>query len=654
MDYQDLFVPWEGWHVVDRIGRGGFGSVYAIERFQCGIREQAAMKVISIPQIPDEINNMINAGYDPYSITQRYDTVTNMIMDEYKWMAEMRGNSNIVYCDNYEIVKQSNGFGRDIYIKMELLTPLHKAKDRVDTDAAVIRFGIEMCNALEACQKKNIIHRDIKPENIFVSCDGTFKLGDFGIARKIEKTTRGTVGKGTYQFMAPEVKHGQEYGATVDIYSLGLVMHWLLNCQRCPFLTISASAPTFGEEQEALEKRFSGEKIPTPVNGSEMLKGIVLKACAFNPEDRYQSAREMRKDLMGALDDIQERWIVVPNIVSNIEPNNQNEEGRTVGPFFAPTQPEEPYVSGGTVGPIFPYKEEWDIEEPSDIPAMKLKWKVVIIVALLAVLCILVLCCVISNSYIKCKIFGHKWDLMTCTSPKRCAVCEATEGTALGHKWSAATCTQPKQCEVCEATDGVALGHKWSAATYDTPKTCSECGATEGRVKPKPLSEFKLSAAVGKVWIRGTEPYFEGNYHTKADAPDCWKDWSKPGYTGGTIKDNKGNTYSYGIHIDGWDACDYYYEIRLDGKYKTFSGVCACPEKNATIFGHVYDSNQKYTKYFEVYGDGELLFTSTTMRYDYKPQSFKIDVTGVNVLKILYPANGGPNETATIYDGMLS
>ena len=68
-----------------------------------------------------------------------------------------------------------------------LLTPLYQhLREHPLSEEDVIRLGIDLCRALEICQKYNIIHRDIKPENIFYSEQGSFKLGDFGIARQLE------------------------------------------------------------------------------------------------------------------------------------------------------------------------------------------------------------------------------------------------------------------------------------------------------------------------------------------------------------------------------------------------------------------------------------------------------------------------------------
>ena len=75
---------------------------------------------------------------------------------------------------------------------------------------------------------------------------------------------------------------------------------------------------------------------------------------------------------------------------------------------------------------------------------------------------------------------NHDWKDATCTAPKTCSVCGATEGSALGHSWKDATCTEPKTCSACGATEGEALGHTWKDATCTEPKTCSVCSAKEG------------------------------------------------------------------------------------------------------------------------------------------------------------------------------
>ena len=301
-----ITLPWPGWEIVEIIGAGGFGTVYEIvRRNESGSEEHAALKIVSVPHERDEINSLRMEGYDDASIADRYKEYANRINKEYYLQKELKGNSHIVSVEDNKIVPHKDGLGQDIFIRMELLHTMREIlnKKRISSDAEVIRLGKEMCEALIVCQGRSIIHRDIKPDNIFRNDTGDWKLGDFGIARTMEHTTTATKA-GTYGFMAPEVYHGEKYSREVDIYSLGMVLYWLLNNRRKPFLPTD-HIPKPSEEEAARIKRFSGKyPIPEPLNGSAGLKRIVLKACSFNPKDRYASAREMYKDLLAVESEI--------------------------------------------------------------------------------------------------------------------------------------------------------------------------------------------------------------------------------------------------------------------------------------------------------------------------------------------------------------
>ena len=165
----------------------------------------------------------------------------------------------------------------------------------LEKDSGVIRLGMDICRALMLCEQKYIIHRDIKPENVMVSSFGNFKLCDFGISRVLDHTTNATKA-GTPLYWAPEVVRMEKYGQTVDIYSLGIMMYEMLNNRRVPF--IRADEPITAKKiDEAMDRRQRGEQVPPPANGHPELKRIVLKACAYRPQDRYASAEEMYADL---------------------------------------------------------------------------------------------------------------------------------------------------------------------------------------------------------------------------------------------------------------------------------------------------------------------------------------------------------------------
>lgn len=320
--------PWDGWDIIETLGRGSYGSVYKITRTQYGVTELAAMKVISIPNNPDMIENDYSCGYDKESIKNKYKSYLDVVLNEYQLMMKIKGCTNVVRCDDISVVPHEDEIGWDVYIRMEYLTPTEKKLSGKVSDATIIRLGMDLCSALNVCDKANIIHRDIKPSNILVNQEGDFKLGDFGVSRVLnDEDTYGTKGIGTYNFMAPEVYNGEKYGKAADIYSLGMVMYWLLNDKTFPFLT-AGKAPTAQETAAARQRRFNGEELPRPTGGTDELVSIVLKACSFNPKDRYSSAKEMWNEL----NDIIYRFTSRPDktVVPDIETTVPSAEKTTI------------------------------------------------------------------------------------------------------------------------------------------------------------------------------------------------------------------------------------------------------------------------------------------------------------------------------------
>ena len=288
---------WPGWETVRVIGSGGFGKVYEIRKIDDAGEFHSALKVISIPRSPEDYHAYVDDGYDEDSITTIFKTQIEDVVAEFKMMAQFKGTSNIVSYEDHMIVPHEDGFGWDILIRMELLTSLPEYYRQTEwTIEKTIKLGMDICRALELCAQKNIIHRDVKPQNIFVNEFGNFKLGDFGVARTMDHTTRATKA-GAYGYMAPEVELRKPYNTTADIYSLGLVLCWLLNERRLPFLPLPPAVPSAAENEKAQDKRLSGEVFPDPVNGNAVINSIILKACSADPSERYPSATDMREAL---------------------------------------------------------------------------------------------------------------------------------------------------------------------------------------------------------------------------------------------------------------------------------------------------------------------------------------------------------------------
>jgi len=136
-----------------------------------------------------------------------------------------------------------------------------------------------------------------------VSSFGDFKLGDFGISRKLETTKISLSLKGTPNYMAPEIKASKDCDATVDIYSLGLVLYKLLNNNRLPFLDPHSQTIRYQDQEAAIERRISGEALSVPVNASSQLAQVILTACAYDPTNRFQTPTSFKQALGAAKED---------------------------------------------------------------------------------------------------------------------------------------------------------------------------------------------------------------------------------------------------------------------------------------------------------------------------------------------------------------
>lgn len=289
---------WPQWETVELIGSGSFGKVYKAVREEMGNQYFSAIKVMQIPSDQSEVKDLQRSGMDMGSIRSYYEDMIRNLLNEIQIMESLKSANNIVGIEDHQVVKIADGFGWIIYIRMELLTDLGGYLEQHTMSAEeVAQMGMDLCLALTACEKVNIIHRDIKIDNVFINEFGSFKLGDFGISKQLEKTQSAVSQKGTNMYMAPEVFRGEHYDQTVDIYSLGIMMYRLLNDGRFPFMPPVSQPLQYNDTQRALERRLSGEIMTDPCNADPVLAQIIRKACEYQPEKRFQSAGELQRAL---------------------------------------------------------------------------------------------------------------------------------------------------------------------------------------------------------------------------------------------------------------------------------------------------------------------------------------------------------------------
>src|SRR5580693_1073252 len=186
------------------------------------------------------------------------------------------------------------------YIVMEYVDGV-TLRDIVHTDGPLpprraIEIIADACQALNFSHQNGIIHRDVKPANIMISSTNAVKVMDFGIARAIadsgNSVTQTAAVIGTAQYLSPEQARGDSVDARSDVYSLGCVLYEMLTGEP-PF---TGDSPVSVAYQHVREDPIPPSQRHPGISAD--LDAVVLKALAKNPENRYQTAAEMRSDLV--------------------------------------------------------------------------------------------------------------------------------------------------------------------------------------------------------------------------------------------------------------------------------------------------------------------------------------------------------------------
>src|SRR6266498_3022424 len=151
----------------------------------------------------------------------------------------------------------------------------------------------EVAGALAVAHARGIVHRDVKPGNVMLTTEGKVKVMDFGIARAtaVPSITQTSAVVGTAQYIAPEQAQGLEVDGRTDVYALGCCLYEMVTGQ-VPFSGPTPVAIAYRHvREEPTPPRALNPDVPPP------LERVCLKAMAKRPEDRYQTAAEMQRDL---------------------------------------------------------------------------------------------------------------------------------------------------------------------------------------------------------------------------------------------------------------------------------------------------------------------------------------------------------------------
>ncbi len=270
------------------------------------------VKIISVPASQTQLDALLLTGAYPNAeaALDYFKTLADEIVDEVGTLKKLSEMEGFLPYEDLQLVPMEDQTGFDIYLLSPYRRTLTKYFVRSPmTHLSAINLGLDLCGALAVCRRSGYLCVDLKPNNVFVTQDQEFRIGDIGFVRLDSLKYASLPDKYRSAYTAPEITDAySSLNETIDVYALGLILYQAYNNGELP---------------------FTGEATPDEVFAPPMfadyeMSEIILKACAPNPDDRWQDPIEMGQALVGYMqrNGANDTPIVPPSPVS--DENNEN------------------------------------------------------------------------------------------------------------------------------------------------------------------------------------------------------------------------------------------------------------------------------------------------------------------------------------------
>lgn len=259
--------------------------------------ERYIVKTISIPASQVQLEALLLTGAYPNAEAAReyFKELAKGIRSEIEILEKLAARRGFLAYQDSQIVPMEEGVGYEIYLLSFYKRTLERhLKKEPLTHLSAVNMGIDLCAALTLCREMGYLYVDLKPGNIFINTAGqTYHLGDLGFVPLDSLKYASLPDRYRSDYTAPEVGDAfATLNTTMDTYALGLVLYQVYNNAKLPFDS--------EESRAALMQALSeGESLAPPAYADYEMAEIILKACAFNPEDRWQTPEEMAEALIG-------------------------------------------------------------------------------------------------------------------------------------------------------------------------------------------------------------------------------------------------------------------------------------------------------------------------------------------------------------------
>lgn len=239
------------------------------------------IKVISVPATPAKLDALLLTGAysDKTSALDYFKEIADGVVREVDTLEKLAELEGFLAFSDYQMVPMESGDGYDVYLKSTYKRTLQKHFRRHNfTHLDALNLGLDLCAALSVCRRSGYLYVDLKPSNVFVTDQRLFRIGDLGFLSLDSLKYASVPEKYLSEYTPPEIRDAfSDLNTTMDTYAAGLILYQAYNNGVLPFT----------------DDILPGDPLPAPMYADYEMGEIILKACAPNPDERWQDPMQM-------------------------------------------------------------------------------------------------------------------------------------------------------------------------------------------------------------------------------------------------------------------------------------------------------------------------------------------------------------------------
>ena len=279
------------------------------------------VKIVSVPASSTQLEALMLTGAlkDEEAARQYVQERTDALVQEIEMLQQLSRQEGFLPYDGYQVVPMEDAIGFDIYILTEYRRSLERQFTKKPmTQLDGFNLGLDICSAMTACRRSGYLFSNLKPSNIYITESGEYQICDFGFLNLKSLKYASIPEQYIGAYTAPEITDAfSTPHETMDVFSLGMILYQVFSGGILP------------DRNTAVTEK--------PEYADDELSQIILKACAFNPEDRWQDPAQMGQMLVGYM---QKYGVNDIPIVPVIEPEEISDEAEITDEAVECEEPE--------------------------------------------------------------------------------------------------------------------------------------------------------------------------------------------------------------------------------------------------------------------------------------------------------------------------